>query len=129
MPGKGLEPSWVTPLAPKASASTNFATRALCYSIVAPLRPAKFVGRTTWGYAGRGARGGNRTRTAFRPTDFKSGVATNYTTRAYTLSSMRRGRELNPRMSVLQTEALPLRHHATCGIPRCYYNLFLILAQ
>ena len=26
--------------------------------------------------------------------------------------SLRRGRELNPRMSVLQTEALPLRHHA-----------------
>ena len=26
--GKGLEPSWVAPLAPKASASTNFATRA-----------------------------------------------------------------------------------------------------
>ena len=26
--GKGLEPSWVAPLAPKASASTNFAIRA-----------------------------------------------------------------------------------------------------
>lgn len=27
---RGLEPPWITPLAPKASASTNFATRA-CY--------------------------------------------------------------------------------------------------
>ncbi len=26
VPRKGLEPSWVAPLAPKASASTNFAT-------------------------------------------------------------------------------------------------------
>lgn len=26
---------------------------------------------------------------------------------------LRRGRELNPRMAVLQTAALPLRHHAT----------------
>ena len=29
VPGRGLEPPWVTPLAPKASASTNFATPAL----------------------------------------------------------------------------------------------------
>lgn len=28
VPEKGLEPSWIAPLAPKASASTNFATRA-----------------------------------------------------------------------------------------------------
>ncbi len=28
------------------------------------------------------------------------------------ITRLRRGRELNPRMSVLQTEALPLRHHA-----------------
>ena len=44
---------------------------------------------------------------------------------------LRRGRESNPRMSVLQTEALPLRHHAlstnykgTITIPhRCFPTL------
>ena len=37
--GKGLEPSWVAPLAPKASASTNFATRAYssCYIVRQPI--------------------------------------------------------------------------------------------
>jgi hypothetical protein len=28
VPGRGLEPPWITPLAPKASASANFATPA-----------------------------------------------------------------------------------------------------
>ena len=31
VPGTGLEPAWITPLAPKASASTNFATRAYTF--------------------------------------------------------------------------------------------------
>lgn len=30
MPRRGLEPPWIAPLAPKASASANFATSALC---------------------------------------------------------------------------------------------------
>jgi hypothetical protein len=32
----------------------------------------------------------------------------------------RRGRESNPRMSVLQTEALPLRHHAISNLNPSY---------
>jgi hypothetical protein len=34
VPRRGLEPPWVAPLAPKASASTNFATPAYLYSCI-----------------------------------------------------------------------------------------------
>ena len=40
MPEKGLEPSWVAPLAPKASASTNFATQA--YIVVRSLKTENY---------------------------------------------------------------------------------------
>ena len=35
---------------------------------------------------------------------------------------LRRGRESNPRMTVLQTVALPLRHHANTRITPCCYS-------
>ncbi len=40
VPGRGLEPPWVTPLAPKASASTISPSRRISFSLLAPnVRP------------------------------------------------------------------------------------------
>ena len=48
--------------------------------------------------------------------DLKSNAATNYATRA-----IRPGGELNPRIKVLQTFALPLGYLATCDELLPYY--------
>jgi hypothetical protein len=54
--------------------------------------------------------------------NFKSPMSTISSLGQNSQMSLRRGRELNPRMAVLQTAALPLRHHANYYIILFYLN-------
>jgi hypothetical protein len=100
VPGRGLEPPWITPLVPKTSASTNFATPAFLYIIISKRCPPTRA--RTWDRLLKRellyqlsyrrlikcksifcAAGGSRTHTSLRPLDFKSRLSTNSSTATY----------------------------------------------